>query len=30
MKNTENFIRKYEYLSHRVQEIESKLGIENS
>lgn len=30
MKNTENFIRKYEYLSHRVQEIENKLGIENS
>ena len=30
MKNTESFIRKYEYLSHRVQEIENKLGIENS
>ncbi len=30
MKNTEIFIRKYEVLSHRVQEIENILGIENS
>ena len=30
MKNTEIFIRRYELLSHRVQEIEKVLGIENS
>ncbi len=29
MKNTEIFIRKYELLSHRVQEIEKRVGIEN-
>ena len=29
MKNTEIFIRKYEVLSHRIQEIENILGIEN-
>lgn len=29
MKNTEIFIRKYEVLSRRVQEIENILGIEN-
>lgn len=29
MKNTEIFIRKYEVLSQRVQEIERRVGIEN-
>jgi hypothetical protein len=29
MKNTENFIRRYESLSHRVQEIEKQLSLEN-
>ena len=29
MKNTEIFIRKYEVLSHRVEEIEKRIGIEN-
>lgn len=30
MKNTEIFIRKYELLSHRVQEIEKRIGIEHT
>jgi len=30
MKNTEIFLRKYELLSQRVEEIEQKVGIEHS